>query len=690
MKNKILIGVCIFLLLVTLSSALAGLMPYAISGSIISNGVPLSNVAVTIIVDGNSITTQSDSDGFYIGTISDWGKGSIVEVQVCDKNINPQCSQTKKIGELCPIGGGCGFDFAIGSAQVKQCSDGSLVLIDAVCPILVEIKSKDCVRISDEKYTCTKDLTQALEIAIATNDLKAVLLDKEITFNDDDYNIHELLSVKITLQTGVDNKDFADKIYVVGDVGLLRYDYLFDDKIDITKVTKDESLEISFLGKHFKIIKVDGSSITVEATSEKTLSPGETLNGVKLENVGSDKNCRVSVNGIFETITEGNVKKVNGIEVLCEETFYDANDITQRSATLVVGSDIRQDIIKGDSLELFGEPKDESDAEWVWDYSVTDGKLNSISAVYNQKRTKIGKDEDFPALKIGDTINLPNNYVILDFEKINNVNELNYNFEVTSDDGLKISAEKDNAFTINSKDYKKVYVRNNGIYDIDDILLGTETNLYESDFILKIENGKIVIGDVKLSFDLSDFLVGLVGTESYCTKDEKYITHYGIKFSDFETVCDEEDATDRNFELTIPEEIPEVVISFLKGEPKPVEIITPVTPLPTEIPTEPTEPTKPVEPPVDTRTACEKRETPCQEGTECVDGVCVEIKDNRLIYEIIGGLVILVATILGVKYSWGKSFLNLVKFWAPKDPARAVKMMKTAIEKDKAGKYDKK
>jgi len=59
-------------------------------------------------------------------------------------------------------------------------------------------------------------------------------------------------------------------------------------------------------------------------------------------------------------------------------------------------------------------------------------------------------------------------------------------------------------------------------------------------------------------------------------------------------------------------------------------------------------------------------------------------------HAIIGGLLAVIAGLLAHKYRWGKGFVGLVKYYIrTKDYARAVKMMRTAIRKEKEGKYSK-
>lgn len=59
---------------------------------------------------------------------------------------------------------------------------------------------------------------------------------------------------------------------------------------------------------------------------------------------------------------------------------------------------------------------------------------------------------------------------------------------------------------------------------------------------------------------------------------------------------------------------------------------------------------------------------------------------------VVESLLVIVLGILAVKYKWGKSFYYLTKYWIvqKKDYTRAVKMMRTAIKRDKEGYYQRK
>lgn len=57
---------------------------------------------------------------------------------------------------------------------------------------------------------------------------------------------------------------------------------------------------------------------------------------VKLENVGAEGSVIVAVDGIAETISQGEMDYVNGLQVSTLETYYDASNVNQRSARLTI------------------------------------------------------------------------------------------------------------------------------------------------------------------------------------------------------------------------------------------------------------------------------------------------------------------------------------------------------------------
>ncbi len=162
--NKFMLSFFIVLTLV-IGFSIAGLMPYAISGHVIYNDIPLSEVEITIRNNDinfgtNYFTTTTDKEGFFIGTLGnavDWGKYDEIEVIACSTQINSFCKQVKRIERECPVGGGCTFDYTLKSESViiKDGEEVTVKDIIYVCEDGTEVDDKeDCKEDEDDVYVC--------------------------------------------------------------------------------------------------------------------------------------------------------------------------------------------------------------------------------------------------------------------------------------------------------------------------------------------------------------------------------------------------------------------------------------------------------------------------------------------------------------------------------------------------------
>lgn len=92
---------------------------------------------------------------------------------------------------------------------------------------------------------------------------------------------------------------------------------------------------------------------------------------------------------------------------------------------------------------------------------------------------------------------------------------------------------------------------------------------------------------------------------------------------------------------------------------------------------------------------CEKEFEVYSDGYEDYAVLNFEFENTKFPYlkqtisAILGAIIVLAATILGKKYSWGGRFIGLVKYWAftRRQPERGLKMLQTALKKEKEGKY---
>ncbi len=214
----------------------------------------------------------------------------------------------------------------------------------------------------------------------------------EITFQSQDYWFHDsiLIEVEVDLEKGYKT-----------DVG---YYYGFDETIDMTKASKTNPLEISFLGEPYKITGVNsGTSFTVcndcnlySLDIEDSVEvSGKTIT---LSNVGYEGSVRVYVNG--EAITISETANVQGLEITIHDAHWES-DKWGRSATLMIG--------KPSSVYQNGNTfKD----DWKWNINGLNEKkatelwVDKISGPY----IGIKNNPSWKSLDSEECVSMPNDY----------------------------------------------------------------------------------------------------------------------------------------------------------------------------------------------------------------------------------------------------------------------------------------
>lgn len=263
-------------------------------------------------------------------------------------------------------------------------------------------------------------------------------LDTTIDFDDEDVDVDEQLLITSGLKIGNSgdstnfNEEFSDKPYLVVDNSggaAITYKYVFEtDELNATVVDSDEELDITFLGKNLEITNLEDGSMTVSASASKFMTEGDSIeidgHTVTLSRVG-ESSARVTVDGQTLTVQNGDSEEFDEagdytVELESGSIFY-IEGATDNSATLKLGDEITDTVEDGDSLELFGEPEDEDDAEWIWGTIEvgTDDYAEYITVEYNQNRENVDVEEDeFAVLGEGESILLPNNYGEIEFAEV--------------------------------------------------------------------------------------------------------------------------------------------------------------------------------------------------------------------------------------------------------------------------------
>lgn len=217
------------------------------------------------------------------------------------------------------------------------------------------------------------------------------LADSSVNFISKDYDFREIVYISQlspSIETSLTSSDDDYETDVVMEIRKqsLGYFIVFDEAIDkyLTNASTTDSMKLDFLGKRLKITGATATSITAQVGEEHYMKVGDTVEvdgkKVTLNNVGSGGAVNIDVDGVIETISASSTETVNGIEVNVDETFYDSNDVSQRSATLIIGEDAVQTYKTGDAY--IGENEDNPD--WVWKIQSLDDGSAATNIVSNE------------------------------------------------------------------------------------------------------------------------------------------------------------------------------------------------------------------------------------------------------------------------------------------------------------------
>ncbi|NOQ55486.1 MAG: hypothetical protein GQ477_01625 [Nanohaloarchaea archaeon] len=285
--------------------------------------------------------------------------------------------------------------------------------------------------------------------ALKDNDV-AGLLDTKVSWNDEDVDVEETITIAAGLEIGASvtaDEDFgADVVMITTAKDSVVYKFIVDDSdFNRSLVTDAEPLDITILGKSIKITEIgtDGkielsegieTAMTMDTTVEvggKTLEVTAIGDGTVAFKVGADT----------EFIDTGDTTEVgnSGIKVRVDNVLY-TDEAATRQVLVTVGTDITSTIEDGDSMELFGEPEDEDEAVWTWVVDVTGADSTfTIGAAHSQKFDN--DDEAYVAL--GDSIALPNDYAFVTLTELTETDMGTY--EISFDDGIdfKLNAAGD-------------------------------------------------------------------------------------------------------------------------------------------------------------------------------------------------------------------------------------------------------
>lgn len=653
--------------------------PYPVYGVAKVGGVVYAgvNLIVTNLDTGDSTSVVTNSKGQYVVDLGNFPNGYRNGQRISIKYCN---EPTGCIYQTTISGDGMEVNLDVPESTVTKyvCWDNSQVLNPANCPVQPVVTEVVTLESEGNDAKITVDYGQDINFIIGDNKLPT-LQDKEIEFNDKDYNIHEELTIKGKMMTSLDDEDFTDKPYLTFKEGDITYKYIFEDAIPKNEVTEKEPLKITFLGENKEIVSITDTKITLMSGKVITIEEGATVDNIKADVITTDK-VYLTYNNDGGNIEEGKIGTIGGME------FY-IIDIMENEAGESTGGD-RVEIRYGKEVKTEIENDMDYDDKDVWKWIVT---INSIGITNQQEYRYLDEDDTKEnPFTIGDSISLPK-FITITFKEI--TTPKNYELKIkTKPDNFLYVYSSDKIFTIGTNDYDRLYVKQNGFYDEDKVFLTTQkVKIGDSDKYLELSSLKI--GLLELAIDLSDIKYNGI---SFAGKEDTYLGYEGLLFKDPKQAIE-----DKSFIVNVPEEQPEAIILITTGEvaeqPEVVTVpVTPEQPVTPETPVTPIQPVTPVEPEV-----IVKEKIVCADGTEVTDkSLCVEPEGMSVIWKGIIGLAIFVLGLFG----WGKGFTALANYYykkgeeleaqgkkaeAKKMYDRAASMLKTALKKAQEGKYKK-
>ena len=255
------------------------------------------------------------------------------------------------------------------------------------------------------------------------NDDYAELYYQDVEYDGEDYVAEEKLYISSDVKPVLNIEDFDGEVAVeIVDDDAIIYKVEFDEAIQLESDDEDEVLAIDFLGQPLKIISYDNDTSEIEyRLSErfvKSVGDEFTVDGkvVKIVAVGEDGDeAYISVDGVSDSVDEGETEKINGIEVYVEDVF--ASD-SYNAVKIYVGDEVSETVQDGDEYE--------ADDRYNW---VIEGDSDGITALgVTLDRTFEDDDE---VLIEGAMVTLPEEYMAVEFAGVKYMDVLDLTLDLS-------------------------------------------------------------------------------------------------------------------------------------------------------------------------------------------------------------------------------------------------------------------
>lgn len=269
------------------------------------------------------------------------------------------------------------------------------------------------------------------------------LFDGKISFDGDNYDVYDALYLSNVViatngDTSYDDEFEGSPYLLLTQDRSLGYELTFEDGIDYSDISIDEPLEVTVLGKDYKIVGADSNSFEYSVGEKLSGAVGDTFvydnKTVEIKAIGEDT-VFLSVDGNEVVVDEDETETVGNYEVTLLKS------IENTYAQFEIGTDeVYVTIDDGDDYEGYDD--------WKWSFVTDSGNIKSIGVYYDET---IDEADESP-VGVNDVYTFPESFASVGFVLEDyDVTEYKFSFDEceSNNDGLEITSNEDNGFEIN-------------------------------------------------------------------------------------------------------------------------------------------------------------------------------------------------------------------------------------------------
>jgi len=274
----------------------------------------------------------------------------------------------------------------------------------------------------------------------------------------EDINIHDAIYLRrdspyICSSLNCSDDEYKTGIYMEAGTGALRYYYIFDEAINVSKVTSAQPLTINFLGKKIKITSIySATKFTAYIGDTYSMYIGDCVEvenkRVCLQNVGSAGSVILNINGT-DYIVSG-IQTKEGIEITVDDYFY-SDDSSEMLAILIMGNQSVGSYQNGDKYKKVDNnctdnPNDTDCWEWIISGLTTNtatmGDPPSSGPIIGiQSAWVINDDKDNP-ITVDGCYKFPNDYAEICMDSLTVPDDSYENIKFKIVDGINFASCK--------------------------------------------------------------------------------------------------------------------------------------------------------------------------------------------------------------------------------------------------------